>query len=68
MKKYAKEQFYLNANNLLDTCLNSNSKSYWSLMKKLLNSSGTTVSITQLKNENGETVVDDYDKACILNN
>ena len=66
MKKYAKEQFYLNANNLLDDLSNTNSKSFWSLIKRLVKSS-TASNISQLKNENGDIVSDDYAKACLLN-
>jgi hypothetical protein len=40
LKKHAKEQFYFNVNTLLDEFSSSNSKSYWSLIKKLVKSSG----------------------------
>ena len=71
-KKHAKEQFYFNVNTLLYTLLDdfssSNSKSYWSLNKKLVKSSGDMSPISQLKNENNNLISDDYEKACLLNN
>ena len=67
LKRYTKDQFYLNANSLLDEFASGNSKSYWSLMKKLVKTSGNSTHITQLKNENDELVTENYDKACLLN-
>ncbi|CAG2187502.1 unnamed protein product [Mytilus edulis] len=67
LKRYTKDQFYLNANSLLDEFASGNSKSYWSLMKKLAKTSGNSTHITQLKNENDELVTENYDKACLLN-
>ena len=67
LKKHAKEQFYFNVNTLLDDFSSSNSKSYWSLIKKLVKSSGDISPITQLKKENNDLISDDYEKACLLN-
>jgi hypothetical protein len=53
---------------LLDDFSSSNSKSYWSLIKKLVKSSGDMSPISQLKNENNDLISDDYEKACLLNN
>jgi hypothetical protein len=68
LKKDAKEQFYFSVNTLLDDFSSSNSKSYWSLIKKLVKSSGDMSPISQLKNENNDLISDDYTKACLLNN
>jgi hypothetical protein len=35
MIKYAREQFFINANDMLDKNVKSNPKSYWKLVKKL---------------------------------
>jgi hypothetical protein len=35
MIKYAREQFFINANDMLDTNVKSNPNSYWKLVKKL---------------------------------
>ena len=53
LKKFAKEQFYLNANNLLNEFSSSNPKSHWSLVKKLIKTQGNSISISQLKNDDG---------------
>ena len=34
MIKYAREQFFINANDMLDKNVKSNPKSYWKLLKK----------------------------------
>ncbi|CAC5400798.1 unnamed protein product [Mytilus coruscus] len=54
LKRYTKDQFYLNANSLLDEFACGNCKSYWSVMKKLVKTSGNSTHITQLKNEDNE--------------
>jgi hypothetical protein len=36
MMKYAREQFFINANDMLDKNGKSNPKSYWKLVKKLM--------------------------------
>jgi hypothetical protein len=36
MIKYAREQFFINANDMLDTNGKSNPKSYWKLVKTLM--------------------------------
>ena len=66
LKKHAKEQFYFNVNTLLDDFSSSNSKSYWSLIKKLVKSSGDMSPISQLKKENNDLISDDYEKAYLL--
>ena len=47
LKKDAKEQFYFSVNTLLDDFSSSNSKSYWSLINKLVKSSGDMSPISQ---------------------
>jgi hypothetical protein len=39
MVKYAREQFFINVNDMLDNEGKSNPKSYWSLVKKLMGKS-----------------------------
>jgi hypothetical protein len=68
LRKHAKEQIYFNVNTLLDDFSSSNSKSYWSLIKKLVKSSGDISPISQLKKENNDFISDDYEKAFLLNN
>ena len=67
MVKYAREQFFINVNDMLDNEGKSNPKSYWSLVKKLMGKS-TSSPIPPLQNEvTGEFVVNDEDKANLLN-
>lgn len=49
MVNHAKEQFYVNANELLDT-ENQNPKSYWKLVKMLTNKGNLTSNIPPLRN------------------
>jgi hypothetical protein len=60
LKKHAKEQFYFNVNTLLDDFSSSNSKSYWSLINKLVKSSGDMSPISQLKKDNNDLISDVY--------
>jgi hypothetical protein len=50
-------------NTILDDFSSSNSKSYWSLIKELVKSSGDMSPISQLKKENNDLISDDYEKA-----
>ena len=59
---------YFNVNTLLDDFSISNSKSYWSLNKKLVKSAEDISPISQLKKENNDLISDDYEKACLLIN
>ena len=56
LRKHAKEQIYFNVNTLLDDFSSSNSKSYWSLIKKLVEFSGDISPIRQLKIENNDFI------------
>ena len=67
MVKYAREQFFINVNDMLDNEGKSSPKSYWSLVKKLMGKS-TSSPIPPLQNQaTGEFVVNDEDKANLLN-
>ncbi|CAC5380557.1 unnamed protein product [Mytilus coruscus] len=64
---YAKEQFYLNANGLLDEKSNTNPKAFWSLVKKVKGNCRST-SIPPLLNPNtNEISVGEKEKADLLN-
>ncbi|CAG2224800.1 unnamed protein product [Mytilus edulis] len=64
---HAKEQFYLNANGLLDEKSNKNPKAFWSLVKKVMGNCRST-SIPPLLNQNtNEISVDEKEKADLLN-
>ena len=68
MVKYAREQFFLNANELLDKENKSNPKSYWSLVKKLMGNSNGSYNIPPLLNpNNGEILINELDKSNLLN-
>ena len=67
LKKYTKEQFFSNVSILLDDFSNTNTKSYWSLIKKLVKGIGDSTLIGQLKNDKGDLVSDDFEKARLLN-
>ena len=67
MIHYAREQFFINANDLLDKEKQANPKSYWSLIKKL---QGNTQSynIPPLQDDiSGNILINDEDKANLLN-
>ena len=67
MVKYAREQFLINVNDMLDNEGKSNPKTYWGFVKKLMGKS-TVSPIPPLQNEaTGEFVVNDEDKANLLN-
>jgi hypothetical protein len=67
MVKYAREQFLINVNDMLDNEGKSNPKTYRGLLKKLMGKS-TVSPISPLQNEaTGEFVVNDEDKANLLN-
>ncbi|CAC5368803.1 unnamed protein product [Mytilus coruscus] len=67
MITYAKEQFYLNANGLLDEKSNKNPKAFWSLVKKVMGNCRST-SIPPLLNPNtNEISVGEKEKADLLN-
>ena len=51
VKKHTKEQFYLNADSVLDEFAGSNSNSYWSIIKRLVKCSKESTLITQLKKQ-----------------
>ncbi|CAG2191653.1 unnamed protein product [Mytilus edulis] len=62
-----KEQFYLNANGLLDEKSNKNPKAFWSLVKKVMGNCRST-SIPPLLNPNtNEIFVGEKEKADLLN-
>ena len=68
MIKYACEQFLLSADEIVDSLSKSDTKSYWSLIKKLLKGSGSNYLIPPLHdNETNELLFNDKDKANLLN-
>ena len=69
MIKYAREQFFINANDMLDKNGKSNPKSYWKLVNKLMENCKHSPNIPPLqKLDSGEYVINNEDKANILNN
>ena len=63
MIKYAREQFLLSANEIVDSFLKNNSKSYWSLVKKFTKGTEPNFTIPPLHNaETNELVYDDKEK------
>jgi hypothetical protein len=69
MIKYAREQFFINANDMFDKNGKSNPKSYWKLVKKLMGNCNHSPNIPPLqKLDSGEYVINNEDKANILNN
>ncbi|CAC5357737.1 unnamed protein product [Mytilus coruscus] len=68
MIKYAREQFFLGVNELVDSISKTDSKAYWSLIKKLLKRTNSSYNIPPLSDSNlNETVYNDKDKANLLN-
>jgi hypothetical protein len=69
MIKYAREQLFINANDMLDKNGKSNPKSYWKLVKILMGNCNHSPNIPPLqKLDSGEYVINNEDKANILNN
>ena len=64
---YTKEQFFINANDLLDKDKNVNPKSYCGLVKKLQGYCKVQNIPPLVKDESNEIVVNDTDKANLLN-
>jgi hypothetical protein len=64
---HAKEQFYLNANGLLDENSN-NPKAVWSLVKKVMGNCRSTVIPLLINPVTNDIVVNESDKANVLNN
>jgi hypothetical protein len=67
MIKYARVQLFINANDMLDKNGKSNPKSYWKLVKKLMGNCKHSPNIPQIL-DSGEYVINNEDKANILNN
>ena len=68
MIKHAREQFFLSANELVDSFQRNDSKSYWSLIRKLMKGTSQNYSIPPLyDNDSNELIYDDKIKANLLN-
>ena len=68
MIKHAREQFLLSANELVDSLQRNDSKSYWSLIRKLMKGTSQNYSIPPLyDNDSNELIYDDKIKANLLN-
>ena len=68
MIKNAREQFLLSANELVDLLQSNDSKSYWSLIRKLMKGMSQNYSIPPLyDNDSNELIYDDKIKANLLN-
>ena len=68
MIKYAREQFFLSANELVDSLQRNDSKSYWSLIRELIKGTSQNYSIPPLyDNDSNELIYDDKIKANMLN-
>jgi hypothetical protein len=66
MIKYAREQFFLSANELVNSLQSKNSKSYWTFVKRMMK--GNNYTIPPLYNgSTGELVYEDKAKADHLN-
>ena len=64
---HAKEQFYLNANGLLDE-KSTNPKAFWSLVRKIMGSCRSMVIPFLINAVNHDIVVNESDKANVLAN
>jgi hypothetical protein len=68
MIKYAREQFFLNANELVNSLQSKNSKSYWIFVKRMMKGTGNNYTIHSLYNGSSvELVYEDKAKADPLN-
>ena len=64
---HAKEQFFLNANGLLDEKSSTNPKSFWTLVKSIMGRSRSTTIPPLIDSISDELVTDDLSKANLLN-
>ena len=68
MIKYAREQFFLSANELVDSFQRNDSKSYWSLISEIMIGTSEIYSIPSLyDNDSNELIYDDKIKENLLN-
>ena len=68
MIKYAREQLFQSANELVNSLQSKNSKSYWTFVKRMMKGRGHNYTIPPLYNEStGELVYEDKTKADLLN-
>ena len=68
MVKHAREQFFLTADELVDTFHKNDPKSYWSLIKKLMKGTGSSFSIPPLVDTRTNILAyNDKEKADLLN-
>ena len=68
MIKYAREQFFINANELLDKEGKSNPKTYWKLVKLLMGNGKVSSNLPPLQNlQTGEMEESEVGKANLLN-
>jgi hypothetical protein len=68
MIKYAREQFFLSANELVHYLQSKNSKSYWIFVKRMMKGTGNNYTISSLYNGSSvELVYEDKAKADLLN-
>lgn len=70
MKKYAKEQFFMNINETLSELKTSNSRLYWKTVKMLIKGESPSNNIPPLHNlqDDMKLVFDNADKCNVLNN
>ena len=67
MKKYAKEQFFLRVDEMLDTSHSSCPKTFWGLVKKLTSRSNFSTIPPLIDPDTDEIVIDDGQKCNLLN-
>jgi hypothetical protein len=66
--KHARKQFFLSANELVDSHQRNDSKSYWSPIRKLMKGTSQNYYIPPLyDNDSNELIYDDKIKANLLN-
>ena len=69
MLKYAREQFFLSADEIVDSYSKNDPKSYWSLIRKLIKGTGSNFTIPPLLDtETNMFAYTDNEKANVLNN
>ena len=68
MKKHAKEQFYLNVDELLEANSAASPKTFWGLVKKLTTNFNYTVIPPLVDPETSKIVIEDNQKCELLNN
>jgi hypothetical protein len=67
MIKYAREQFFLSANELVNSLQSKNSKSYWTFVKRMMKGTGNNYTIPPLYNGSTGELISELNQGLSFN-